>query len=141
MTFELDEINRQARTDPAAFIAQCDAVYWQNVKNAAAYIDKNAENAPIVLLSGPSGSGKTTTAHNIEKALGHKIERETLAGFDYTRAPQQKSSQPESAGHKQDRPAQPQKRSMQPKKHSTNPHQRRQGTHRDRTNEKKTTGS
>jgi ATP-dependent RNA helicase RhlE len=78
---------------------------------------------------------------DIEKALGHKIERETLEGFDYTQTPQQRSSQPEHSGHKQDRPAQPQKRSSQPHKRNPNPDQRRHSSNHNRANEKKTTGS
>ena len=65
MPYYLSEINERCRKDPAAFIADCDAIYEQRLATAADRIMDNMSRSPIVLLSGPSGSGKTTTAMKI----------------------------------------------------------------------------
>lgn len=69
MAYQLNEINARVRRDSAGFLAECDAVYEQNIRNAAGKILDNLKKSPIVLLSGPSGSGKTTTALNIQAEL------------------------------------------------------------------------
>ena len=68
---------------------------------------------------------------DIEKVLGHKIERERLDGFDYASRPQQNSSQG-------NRPAQSQNRSSQSRNRNTNPNQRRSSNQRYRSTESKT---
>lgn len=69
MAYDLNEINYRARTDPAAFVRDCDGEYNAKVHQAADMIENNMSRSPIVLLSGPSGSGKTTTAKKIEDVL------------------------------------------------------------------------
>lgn len=69
MAYQLQEINRRARSDAAEFLAECDQAYAQRVALAADRILSNLERSPIVLLSGPSGSGKTTTAMKIAEEL------------------------------------------------------------------------
>lgn len=69
MAYLLTEINRRAKSDPAAFLAESDQSYCRHVCQAAEEILRNREKSPIVLLSGPSGSGKTTTALKIEEEL------------------------------------------------------------------------
>ena len=69
MLLELNDINRSLRQDPAAYIAQCDALYGQRVQDAADQIKERLRHSRIILLSGPSASGKTTTASRLKKAL------------------------------------------------------------------------
>ena len=68
---------------------------------------------------------------DIEKVLGHKIERERLDGFDYASRPQQNSDD-------RNRPAQSQNRSSQSRNRNSNPNQRRSSNQRFRTTESKT---
>jgi uridine kinase len=72
MDYSLSEINNCARTDPKAFIEECNDNYDNKVVKAADMIIENMKNSPIVLLSGPSASGKTTTAMKIEEELRHR---------------------------------------------------------------------
>ena len=67
MLLELNDINRSLRQDPAAYIAQCDALYGQRVQDAADQIKERLRHSRIILLSGPSASGKTTTALKLEQ--------------------------------------------------------------------------
>jgi len=69
MAFSLEDINKKATSDPAAFIHECDAEYDAKIRHAADIIIKNRERSPVVLMSGPSGSGKTTTSKKIEEEL------------------------------------------------------------------------
>jgi len=72
MAYLLTEVNRRARTDPAAFLAESDDTYHRHIRQAAEAIVVNYHRSPIVLLSGPSGSGKTTTSLKIEEELEHR---------------------------------------------------------------------
>jgi len=84
MAYKLDEINRRVQSEPAEFVAECDAVYASNVARAAEKIAKNIKVSHVVLLSGPSGSGKTTTARNIEARLESMgIVSHTISLDDY----------------------------------------------------------
>ncbi|MCL2367633.1 MAG: nucleoside kinase [Oscillospiraceae bacterium] len=69
LTYELETINERLSKDPEEFVAECDALYWNKVVEAADLIEQNIATSPIVLLSGPSGSGKTTTALKLEREL------------------------------------------------------------------------
>lgn len=69
MAYLLTEINRRAKSDPAAFLAESDQRFHRHVCQAAEEILENRRKSPIVLLSGPSGSGKTTTSLKIEEEL------------------------------------------------------------------------
>lgn len=69
MAYQLNEINREVREDPAAFMAECDRRYQQKIEQAADMICGNMKQSPVVLLSGPSGSGKTTTALKLRQEL------------------------------------------------------------------------
>ena len=69
MAYQLEEINRRLREDPAGFVAECDGVYQKRLEAAADRILERMKESPIVLLSGPSGSGKTTTALKLEQEL------------------------------------------------------------------------
>lgn len=69
MALDLREINTRIKSDPVAFVSECEESYGKNVKAAARKIaDKVSDNC-VVLLSGPSGSGKTTTAMKLEREL------------------------------------------------------------------------
>lgn len=69
MAFSLEDINRRASADPAAFIRECDAEYDAKIRHAADLIVRHRVQSPVVLMSGPSGSGKTTTSKKIEEEL------------------------------------------------------------------------
>lgn len=86
MAYDLNEINEQARRDPAAFIRACDADYDAKIRHAADMIAANRVNSPVVLISGPSGSGKTTTSKKIEEELNSRgITTHALAMDSYFR--------------------------------------------------------
>lgn len=65
---------------------------------------------------------------DIEKVLGHKIERERLEGFDYASRPQQNSAE-------RNRPAQSQNRSSQLHRRNSNTSQQRSSNQRSRAAE------
>ena len=91
--FKLTEINEALRTDPKAFLDQCDAQYQAKIESAANLIAMRASTCPIVLLSGPSGSGKTTTAMKIAEALDQRgIRSQSLAMDNYYRTYNPKTS-------------------------------------------------
>lgn len=69
MAILLSAVNQALRTDPKAYIEECDAKYQKQIVAAAKSIADNRKNSAIVLLSGPSGSGKTTTSLKICEAL------------------------------------------------------------------------
>lgn len=82
MAYDLKEINFRTVADPAAFLAECDAIYASKISLAADMITANMTRSPIVLLSGPSGSGKTTTAQKIEEELGRRGVRTYTVSMD-----------------------------------------------------------
>jgi len=82
MAYYLSEINERCRKDPAAFIAECDALYASRLAEAAESIIENMANSPVVLLSGPSGSGKTTTAMKIAEVLEQRGVRTHSISMD-----------------------------------------------------------
>lgn len=69
MPLELCEINSRVKTDPAAFVGECEEKYKKAIYDAARRIADKAGETSVVLLSGPSGSGKTTTALKLEREL------------------------------------------------------------------------
>ena len=100
MAYQLQEINRRARSDAAEFLAECDENYAQRVSLAADRILSNLEHSPIVLLSGPSGSGKTTTAMKIaEELLRRGVNSRAVAMDNYflTQDPRTAPRTPEGA--------------------------------------------
>ena len=82
MAYQLKEINDRIRSDPKAFLAECDAAYDQKVAQAAEQILENTRHSPVVLLSGPSGSGKTTTAMKLDEELERRGVRTHSVGMD-----------------------------------------------------------
>lgn len=86
MAYSINEINQRACADPAAFIADCDAIYNSNISAAAERIISHRGISPIVLISGPSGSGKTTTAMKIAEALrGRGVRAHSIPLDNYFR--------------------------------------------------------
>lgn len=84
MAYPLAEIIRGVQTDPAGFVAQCDANYQTRLEAAADRILERMDQSPIVLLSGPSGSGKTTTALKLEQVLEKRgIRTHTISMDNY----------------------------------------------------------
>ena len=73
---------------------------------------------------------------DIEKVLGHKIERERLDGFDYASRPQQNPAERNRPAQSQNRPAKPQNRSAQSRRRNTNTGQNRSSNQRSRTTER-----
>ncbi len=84
MAFQLSDINFKTISDPAGFLAECDALYEKRVAEAVEKILENRKNSPIILLSGPSGSGKTTTSMKIAAALEKRgVHTHYVAMDDY----------------------------------------------------------
>ena len=73
---------------------------------------------------------------DIEKVLGHKIERERLDGFDYASRPQQNSAERNRPAESQNRPAQSQNRSSQLRRLNSNTSQQRSSNQRSRAAER-----
>lgn len=84
MAYQLEEINRRLKEDPAGFVAECDGVYQKRLETAADRILERMKESPIVLLSGPSGSGKTTTALKLEQELERRgVQTHTISMDNY----------------------------------------------------------
>jgi len=84
VAYQLEEINRRLREDPAGFVAECDGVYQKRLEAAADRILERMKESPIVLLSGPSGSGKTTTALKLEQELERRgVQTHTVSMDNY----------------------------------------------------------
>jgi len=65
----LDDINREARSDPRMFVENSEKAFHKNIMDIAEKIKNDRERCKLVMLAGPSSSGKTTTAHLLSKAL------------------------------------------------------------------------
>ncbi|MCI2055941.1 MAG: nucleoside kinase [Oscillibacter sp.] len=84
MAYSLKQINESIRSDPAAFVAQCEEDHEKKIQDAARRIAEHRGESRIILLSGPSGSGKTTTALKIEAVLEQSgIETHTITMDNY----------------------------------------------------------
>lgn len=84
MPYSLTQLNEAIRSDPRAFVEECDAAFAKKVENAAKKIADHRTESRIILLSGPSGSGKTTTALKIEEQLDRMgIETHTVSMDNY----------------------------------------------------------
>ena len=98
MPYSLTQINEAIRSDPQAFVEECDAAFAKNVENAAKKIADHRTESHVILLSGPSGSGKTTTALKIEEQLEKMgIETHTISMDNYF-----KTLDPETAPRNRD---------------------------------------
>ena len=84
MAYSLKQLNEGIRSDPQAFVDECDAAFHKKVETAAQKIAVHRAESRIILLSGPSGSGKTTTALKIEEQLEKMgIETHTVSMDNY----------------------------------------------------------
>lgn len=84
MAYSLKQLNKGIRSDPQAFVDECDAAFHKKVETAAQKIADHRAESRIILLSGPSGSGKTTTALKIEEQLEKMgIETHTVSMDNY----------------------------------------------------------
>lgn len=84
--YTLKYINHRARYDAAAFIAECEQHYHEQVLCVADEITENSVHKPIVLINGPSSSGKTTTNDRLARALEQRgIHAEMISMDDYYR--------------------------------------------------------
>ena len=84
MKYFLDDINYQIKNNPQKFVTFCEEEYQKQIEEVAKSIAKNADVAPVVLISGPSGSGKTTTALKLEALLdswGHEAHTISLDNY------------------------------------------------------------
>ena len=98
MPYSLTQINEAIRSDPQAFVEECDAAFAKKVENAAKKIADHRTESHVILLSGPSGSGKTTTALKIEEQLEKMgIETHTISMDNYF-----KTVDPETAPRNRD---------------------------------------
>jgi uridine kinase len=80
--WELADLNRAVKTDPAACVAKADARYHDTLDGIVRRL--LAEDRRVILLAGPSGSGKTTTANMLADrlgALGHPADVISLDHF------------------------------------------------------------
>lgn len=86
MSFQLEDINRMAYSDPAGLLALGEERYEGQLRTAAELIALNLGRSPIVLLAGPSGSGKTTSSLRLgEELLRRGIKTHTISLDDYFR--------------------------------------------------------
>lgn len=86
MAYQLQEINRRARLDPAGLLEEGEAVYDRRLHAAAEQIAENLKTSPIVLLAGPSGSGKTTSSLRLrDELLQRGIQTHSVSLDDYFR--------------------------------------------------------
>ena len=84
MAYSLKQLNEGIRSDPQAFVDECDAAFHKKVETAAQKIAGHRAESRIILLSGPSGSGKTTTALKIEEVLDNSgVETHTISMDNY----------------------------------------------------------
>lgn len=84
MSFQLEELNLHAKTDPVGFLAQAEAEYDRKIHAAAERIALHMRQCPIVLLAGPSGSGKTTTSLKLrDELLRRGISTHSVSLDDY----------------------------------------------------------
>ena len=84
MPYSLTQINEAIRSDPQAFVEECDAALAKKVEDAAKSFADHRTESHVILLSGPSGSGKTTTALKIEEQLEKMgIETHTVSMDNY----------------------------------------------------------
>lgn len=65
----ISDINKAVAENVQGFVAEGEAVYTNELTDAAERILGTSEKHPVVLVSGPSGSGKTTSALRVEKLL------------------------------------------------------------------------
>ncbi len=63
------DINRAAREDPAAFVAETEAAYQRSLDVIARRIASQDPMCKLVMIAGPSSSGKTTTSHRLLASL------------------------------------------------------------------------
>ncbi len=83
----VSEINRRLKSDPKAFIKECDKEYRSKIKAVASYICDN-KRIRLVNIAGPSGAGKTTTANILCQMLadmGAETYVISLDDFYYSR--------------------------------------------------------
>lgn len=86
----VQQINRAAREDPAAFVAAGEKAYHDNLDRVAAMLTEEDPPCRLVMLAGPSASGKTTTAHLLAEALrGRGTNAEIISLDDFYRGEHQ----------------------------------------------------
>lgn len=87
----LEEINRQAAAEPAAFMKQENERYFDELDAVVRQLVLGADGSRcLVLLSGPSSSGKTTTALLLRDSLrGMGVDAHTVSLDDFYRGREQ----------------------------------------------------
>lgn len=68
MIFDVEEINRILREDPALFVTSIERKYKQQIKKCTEFLIANRQYK-FILIAGPSSAGKTTTSHLIKENL------------------------------------------------------------------------
>lgn len=77
----LNKINEAVKSDPEAFISECDGAYASNIQGVAERIAAD-DNIKIVAIAGPSSAGKTTTAHLLCESLEAMGEKTDVVSLD-----------------------------------------------------------
>lgn len=65
----VNEINRAALKDPAAFVSDTEAAFQRSLDEIAQRIASENPMCRLVMIAGPSSSGKTTTSHRLLASL------------------------------------------------------------------------
>lgn len=68
MKYNVEEINRELKVDPALFVTNVEKNYRAQIKKCTDYLIQNRK-FKFVLIAGPSSAGKTTTSHIIKDNL------------------------------------------------------------------------
>lgn len=70
--YSVEEINFKAKSDPAGFLYECDALFAKRINTAADEILAHSPGGGVIALSGPSSAGKTTTSMMLMRVLDER---------------------------------------------------------------------
>ena len=69
MIYDVEELNRCFKDDPAQYVTKAEKKYKQQIKKCIEPLIKKDAMYKFILLAGPSSSGKTTTSYLIKENL------------------------------------------------------------------------